>query len=282
MSEPTSTFIPKPPDYVPDGNVPKRRGLLFVLAIVGVILMFAGFIGMLYGEFGPSVGELGLLSRGVFHASIVALGISFILFSLMLVYRDKQLSSSKEDPKKVVKDFAREILLLCLSILIYGGFGLLTLGAFTAIDRAPVAAIVIMVLCIAAIVLYRRYRIKHPIGLRYVNKAWIPVFLAALGICLVLVGAPDLKGVIEDAAHGPEEAEVLVSGFDVNKATGRYSGFRSSEVLIDLKTVDGQVIPVMIKEQDAGYALELVNSPYVFKQIVYYPNSHVLVSAQES
>lgn len=92
---------------------------------------------------------------------------------------------------------------------------------------------------------------------------------------------PDLFGVIKDAIEGPSKAEVLVANYDVDKPTGRYSRFRTAEVLIDFQTVDGRMIPIMVKEHDSSYILEILGSPYSFKNIEYYPNSHVLVSSDD-
>lgn len=79
----------------------KKRNPLFYPAILGSIFLIVGFLGMLYGEFGPSLGQLGLLTRGIFNIGLLLLGTSFIIFAIMLIYRDKQNFSPSEEPDRV-------------------------------------------------------------------------------------------------------------------------------------------------------------------------------------
>ena len=118
------------------------------LVIIGLVALFGGFAALLYGEFAPSVGYQGVLDRGIGSAGILAMGLGVLCF-VPLVARDpwQAATRSAESPEALLRAAAKELGVVALNLVCYVGAALVALGALTALDRAPIAAGLVMIAC---------------------------------------------------------------------------------------------------------------------------------------
>lgn len=250
------------------------------LVIIGLVALFGGFAALLYGEFAPSVGYQGVLDRGIGSAGILAMGLGVLCF-VPLVARDpwQAATRSAESPEALLRAAAKELGVVALNLVCYVGAALVALGALTALDRAPIAAGLVMIACIVALVLYRRHRKRHPRSYNLTKPLGIVLFMLAFGFAAGAFGTLQTSSALADALEGPREQVCVLSDFDEQRPTGRYSSLRAADLVIDFTDESGQTVRVAIKEQDRAALGQIAEAGSVVR-LAYYPRTNVFVSAR--
>ena len=149
---------------------------------------------------------LGVLDRGIGSAGILAMGLGVLCF-VPLVARDPwhAATRSAENPEALLRAAAKELGVVALNLFCYVGAALVALGALTALDRAPIAAGLVMIACIAALVLYRRHRKRHPRSYNLTKPLGIVLFMLAFGFAAGAFGTLQTSSALADALEGPRE-----------------------------------------------------------------------------
>lgn len=176
------------------------------------------------------------------------------------------------------------MLTLLLNLVIYGGGAIVALGAFTSLDGATsfahiALAVAVCAACVAAIVLWRRHRVKSGVRFAMLSNVGVPVLLLALALVGIVPGAIVGSQVASDLVAGPRTDVCTIQEFDEYHPTGRLAGFRQDTFSLTFVTQDGSEARVSVAESDRA-ALIGVTEVGSEALITYYPHSGVLVSAQ--
>ncbi len=236
-----------------------------------------GAAGFLLGEFGPSVGLAGLIVCSLGNLGGAFIAICLLLFGIfMFRYLMYKISSDPIPAAQRRRIVAKEIGIIALNVLIYGGSCIIALGALTAMGYAPFVSLGIIALCITAFVLYRRYRKNHPVEYRYTSQAAIVLFLLVLGLVILPASLISMSETSIDLIRGPQTAVVTLQDFEEDRPTGRYSGLQSTKLMLKFQGSGGKIIPITVKEQDIESLRPIVESRG-FMKLTYYPLTHIMV-----
>lgn len=238
------------------------------IIVAGTALLIVGFLGILIGEFGCSVGQPGVLCW-----IAGPLGIFFAVF--MFRHMVRKAAGQRILTKENVRGAAVELGVIFLNVLIYGGCAIIALGALTAMDSAPFIALPVIAFAILGFASYRIYRKRHPFPYEYTSKAWVVVVLAILGIFMVPRMANATSG-IADLAEGPQTAVVELLDLDVNRPTGRYAGIRTTDYIARFGFGSKRDFTLIVKAQDKEALMPLTETRGLVT-VTYYPNSQRLV-----
>lgn len=176
----------------------------------------------------------------------------------------------------------REVAALVLNLLIYGGGAILALGAFSSLDRANSFAHVALVIlvcaaCVAAIVLWRRHRVKSCFRFTALSNVGVLLLFAALALVGLVPGLIVGSQVAYDLVAGSRSEVCTLVELDEYHPTGRLAGFRQDTYSFAFATQNGEEVRVHVAEADKAALAGLDEGDEV--HLTYYPHSGVLVSA---
>lgn len=295
----------------------KRTGWRRALLIAGAVLLPCCLACLLYGEWGPSVGFAGLMGRLVFAAGFAMFGVSMAFFLAVLVAETVapagrrvlwgshagakkhganapaisemnrgSTSTWRSDAGRPLDKAAlvREIVTLLLNLLIYGGGAIVALGAFSSLDRADSIAHVALVVavcaaCVAAIVLWRRHRVRSGMRFTMLSNVGVPVLFAALALVGLIPGLVVGSQVASDMIVGPRTEMCVLQEFGEHHPTGRLAGIQQDTFSLAFATQDGKEAHVTVAAADRA-ALVGVTEVGSEVELTYYPHAGVLVSAK--
>ena len=176
----------------------------------------------------------------------------------------------------------REVVMLLLNLLIYGGGSILALGAFSSLDRANsfthVALVaVVCAACVAAIILWRRHRVRSGARFTMLSNVGVLLLFAALTLVGLIPGLIIGSQVASDLVTGPRTVACVLQEFDEHHPTGRLAGFRQDTISLSFSAQDGNEVHVTVAEADR-YAVAGVTEIGSEVLLTYYPRSGVLDS----
>lgn len=244
---------------------------------------------ILFGDWGTSIGRAGLFSRLSTAAGFLLFGLSlggfFSVFAGDL-WRNRQ--TCLRNGSWVRWLWLRELAVVLLNILVYGGAFILAMGALSSLDGADAAhiavAVVVWALCIAGVVGYRRYRKRHRVTYDAIGPMALTAFCAAMAVLGVFIGSDVGTNSLVDLVRGPQTALCVFSDVEVNAPTGRYRALSQTILQCDFITIGGEPVRVEVAERDA-WALEPAVDASEAEDAVrltFYPRSHTLVSAERT
>lgn len=253
-----------------------------VVAILGLVLLFGGFAAVLVSEFGTSVGSAGLANHIAGTAGFLAFGLGLLGYTAIFTadaWRTRP--NNAEEWKYELRDGVREFGIVILNIVFYGGTVFIALGALSVADSVLAPALIIIAVCIAVFVLYRRWRKRHP--RTYVRARWtgLMLFMAGLGVVACAAGALETTKGMADALAGSRTAVCAFTGFDEHRPTGRYSALATTDLAVELTDADGSIVNITVKEQDREALRPLVDAGGVAR-VAYYPRTGILVAFESS
>lgn len=215
------------------------------IIVAGTALLIVGFLGILIGEFGCSVGQPGVLCWIAGPLGIFFAGLCFLCFAVfMFRHMVRKAAGQRILTKENVRGAAVELGVIFLNVLIYGGCAIIALGALTAMDSAPFIALPV-------------------------------IAFAILGIFMVPRMANATSG-IADLAEGPQTAVVELLDLDVNRPTGRYAGIRTTDYIARFGFGSKRDFTLIVKAQDKEALMPLTETRGLVT-VTYYPNSQRLV-----
>lgn len=294
----------------------KRAGWQRALIVAGAALLPCCLVCLVYSEWGPSVGFAGLVGRLARAAGFAMFGVSMSFFFVSLAAEvivpigrhmfggsyagarkpstgpviseigsksyapDPGASSARMDGKAL----GREIITLILNLLIYGGGSIMALGAFTSLDRgiSPIKVIVVVavcVACIAAIVLWRRHRVRSGVRFTALSNVGVFLFFAALALVGLVPGAFLGSHVAYDLVAGPRTEICVLQEFNEHHPAGRLAGIQQDTFSLVFVTETGNEAHVTVAKADKAALVGIAESSGEIL-LTYYPQSEVLVSAK--
>lgn len=255
-----------------------------ILTVIGIVLLFGGFAALLFGEFSTSTGSAGLIHRGISGAGIMADGLGIICYIVIFVADIWNTRPRDAAERRTALAYGiRELRVVGLNLVIYGGCTLLALGTFAGLDGATprhlIGATIIIVVCIAAIVLYRRYRKKHPFAYEYVPSRALLLFMFAIAVFMLFAGVSTTAEALADAIAGPKTVACQLSDFNEDEPSGRYRSFQATNLDLEFIDESGEIVSVSIKEQDRAVLSQIVDTGGNC-YLTYYPHTKIFVQAQ--
>ena len=88
---------------------------------------------------------------------------------------------------------------------------------------------------------YRRHRKRHPRSYNLTKPLGIVLFMLAFGFAAGAFGTLQTSSALADALEGPREQVCVLSDFDEQRPTGRYSSLRAADFVIDFTDGRGPV-----------------------------------------
>ena len=265
----------------------KRAGwqrIVLVVAAVGTLVSFALILG---GEWGPSVGLAGLLSRlgfaAGFFAFAVAIGCFFVVFAVDL-RRTRRVEAREGRLDRWL--WLRELGVIALNILVYGGAFILAMGGLSSLDGAGAGQVATVaaawVLCVVGVVLYRRHRKRRRVAYDEAGPVLLTAFLAALCALGLFVGVDAGGGALVDLVRGPQVELCALVDVREDKPSGRYRALSPTVLACEFVTASGESVRVDVAQQDATALQSTVDAAQAGKAVLvtYYPHSRTLVSAE--
>lgn len=252
-----------------------------VVFIIALVLLFGGFAALVASEFGPSVGAAGLTMNAVGNAGVFAMGIALFGFVAVFIAGDwRARPRSREAWKQELREGTREFGAVALNIIGYGGPVLLALGALSAADSVPVVSAVIILLCIAGFALFRRWRKRHPHTYERTGGAALFLFMVGLGGIACTASTFEGTKVLADALSGPRTSLCVISNFEEQHPTGRYSSLATTDLALELADSEGRTIHLTVKEQDREALRPLVEANGIART-TFYPRTGILVKFED-
>ncbi|MDO5043404.1 MAG: UbiA family prenyltransferase [Slackia sp.] len=257
-----------------------------VISIVTVTVLFSAFAILLAGEWAPSVGYVGMVSRLCTAAGFVLFALSFVgVAVLLIVNAQKRKGGARAGFRDTALKLAREVGCFVIACIAYVGSGFVALAVIAAFDNgAPTPErlfklLVVVAACIGVVVLYRLYRKKHPVTYDMLGTAGIMalfVFLTAFGF---IAGIIQAKDVVVDLLRGPQTELCWLAEVEEERATGRYSSFSQDTIEMTFKTLDEREIHISVAENDRSGLADITSAEGVV-WLTYFPESCVYVSAE--
>lgn len=267
----------------------RSTGWQKVSLIVAGLAVLVSLALILYGDWGSSVGRAGLFSRLSTAAGFFLFGLSLAGFFAVFagdLWRNRQ--TCLRDGSWVRWLWLRELAVVLLNILVYGGIFILAMGALSSLDGADAAHIAVVVvvwaLCIAGFAVYRRHRKRHRATYDAIGPVALTAFCAAMAVLGVFMGSDVGTGSVADLVHGPQTELCVLSDVEVNAPTGRYRALSQTILQCDFTTMSGEPVRVEVAEKDVGALEPVVDAAEVGDAVwlTFYPRSHVLVSADST
>ncbi len=253
-----------------------------VIAIV--VLLCVGFALMMYGEWGPSIGQAAMGARIAQTLGVALYGVSMLsLFGLFTWLDVKEIKHTAPSLRRVQwQQLVREIGTVALNLLIYGGTAVLFLGCIASLDgvssTGDAVVLLLMAACVAGFVVYRRYRHRHKATYQFVGNLGVSLFLLVMGI-IGVVGALDQGvGVADDLEHGPIKVNAVVIDAEQIHPTGRYQALRQDSITLWFEGEDGRRYHATISRDDWPEASRQLGDQGYF-QITLYPTNGIFVEA---
>ena len=256
-----------------------------VAVIAIVVLLLIGFALMMYGEWGPSIGQEAMGTRVAQTTGVALFGASMLLFFGLFSWLDvKEIKHTAPSLRRAQwRQLLREIGTVALNLLIYGGTVILFLGCIASLDDVSsagnVVVLLLMAVSVAGFAAYRRHRHRHKATYQFVGSLGLPLFLLIMG-AVALMGAVD-QGicVADDLASGPVTVNVVAVDAEQNHPTGRYQALRQDTVTVCFESEDGRRFSVTISQEDWPEALrQQGNMGYC--RATLYPATGIFVEAQ--
>lgn len=228
----------------------------------------AGVVNKLLGSLGMAVFSVGLLIVGVLFAKWIISGLG---------------AMSTDDRSETLKALGKQLLVVLLNIIVYGGCVFLFLGGIAALDYASAGVLIavfgLWALCIAVFIFYRRYRKKHKMS--YSLVGYVAMTLFFLGFATLLITAffrSEAPNAFQDLAEGPTTADVFLVEADIDYPSYRYRAFVQDQHILTFYTADNERIVLRIPEKDVA-AAQVINDYGNFVHVTYYPRSQVFCEA---
>lgn len=253
--------------------------------VVSLVVLFSSFALMAVGEWGPSIGMAGLLCNLCMASAFLLFAVAIAGFVLLLVESARSSrSGAKEDFSAVALKLAHETLRFLVAAIVYGGSVFIALGVLVAFgddaspEKLPVA-FAVWAVCIGAVVLYRRYRKRHPVKYEMLSSVAISLLVVLFMLGALFVGAVSARETLVDLLQGPKTELCWLAEVDEERATGRYSGFRQDTIELTFETLDERSIFIEVAESDRPGLSDIVAAEGVV-WLTYFPESGVFVSAE--
>ncbi|MBS6940248.1 MAG: hypothetical protein KH142_01975 [Slackia piriformis] len=253
--------------------------------IVGLVLLFTSFGLIAIGEWAPSIGIVGLLRNICTASAFVLFAVSFVGMAFVFMVNMRRERVRKGEAFAVIAGtMLREALRFLVACLAYGGSAFIALGVLVAFGEGEpsperlLKLVVVVAACIGVVVLYRRYRKRHPVKYEMLGQAGVLLMFFLLTLLGVFIGATLAKDAVLDLMNGPKTELCWLAEVDENHATGRYSGFRQDSLDLTFRTLDDRDIHIDVAEGDRAGLSDVVDAEGVV-WLTYFPESGVFVSA---
>lgn len=256
-----------------------------IAIIVATVLLLSGAAAFFCGEWGPGVGEAGVVSTLVSACGMMLFGGSLVLFGAMFAAHHLRRFSclTSEEKSATLKRLARQALVTCLNALVYGGVFVVAMGAVAALDAGGFGTVAIVVVvwacCIVAFVLYRRHRKAHRAHYDLIGSVAITAVFLLLGAGLMVGFAVDAGGVARDLERGPTRADVFLVDAKIDYPQWKYARILQVRHVLTFFTADEERIVLEVPEGDIDSA-KAINDLGNFVHLAYYPNTQVLCNVE--
>ncbi len=249
-----------------------------VLLVVGAVLLGCCVVLLFAGMRGPSVGFAGLMTQLATSVAFAMLGVSLAIFLAAMVGSaisspEVHIAASAAKGPTILevgapappvssrlrtaalKEWARELGALLLNVLIYGGCTLAIAVAIMLLAKGDTAGIVLVAVpvCavgVAGIVLWRRYRRRHPARFKRLPYLALLLLLAFLVVLGLGFGSTGIAQAVGDMASGPSTETCTIIDYREHHPTGRYAGFKQDTVSLTFITKEGDELRVSVAEGD--------------------------------
>lgn len=254
-----------------------------IAILVAAALLLGGAIAYFCGEWGPGIGEAGVVSILVSACGLALFGISLVLLGAIFAtsYIRQFSNLIPQEKHDILEKLGHQTLTACLNVLVYGGIFIVAMGGIAALDAGNVATTIVVIAvwacCIAAFVLYRRYRKSHKAHYDLFSSAAIPLFLFLFGLCMLVVPIFNAGGVIQDLKNGPSQADVFLVDAKIDYPYWKYGHIIQADHVLTFFTADEERIVLVVPENDVDSA-KVINDQGNFVHLTYYPNTQVLCS----
>lgn len=253
--------------------------------VISCIAILGGAALYFYGEQATGIGWPGLVNKliGDFGMAVFSIGtcITGLCFVKWIVISFKALKP--QDRAITLQRFAKQLLVVVVNILVYGGCIILCLGGLAALDGASFGTLgvvfVVWAACITIFVCYRRYRKKHKVSYDIVKYVAIAAFLLGFGAIMFWVFAQsEAPNALQDLAEGPQTADVLLVEADIDYASARYRAWLQDQHILTFATANDERIVLKVPEKDVA-AAQVINKYGNFVHLTYYPRSQIFCEA---
>lgn len=253
--------------------------------IVACVCILTGAVLFIYGEQATGVGFAGIVTKLVGGVGMVAFSIGVLIvgicFAKWIVVGWKARTPSERTI--TLKALGKQLVVVAINILVYGGCFILCLGGIAALDNASagtfLVALIIWAGCIAIFVLYRHYRKKHATSYKLIGDVALTAFLLAFAVFILFAFTrAEIPNAVQDILEGPETADVLLVEADIDYATGRYRAFVQDQHVLTFYTPNEERIVLLVPEKDVA-AAQVINKYGNFVHLTYYPRTQVFCEA---
>lgn len=260
----------------------KFERMTILVAGICIILGFAIFV---YGEQSTGIGLAGVVNKliygigmAIFSVGVIIVGLWFLKW-IVAGLREK----SSADRFATIERFFKQLGIVFLNVIIYGGIFVLALGGLSALDGASIGTIGVVLIawaiCVLIFVLYRKHRKKHKIGYDLVGHAGMTAFLLAIGaFSLTVFFGSNTYDAIRDLQEGPETADVLLVNDTVHHPAVYYRLVLQSDHILTFYTPEDERIVLEIPDKDIGEAV-VIDDYGDYVHLTYYPYSQVYCEA---
>ena len=253
--------------------------------IVACVCILGGAAFFIYGEQATGVGFAGIITKlagcigmVAFSVGVLIVGICFAKW-IVVTYR----ALTPAERTITLKALGKQLAVVAVNILVYGGCFILILGGIAALDNASIGtvlvAFVIWAGCIAIFVLYRRYRKKHKMSYKFIGDIALTAFLLAFAVFMLFAFThTEIPNAVQDMLEGPKTADVLLVEADIDYATARYRALVQDQHVLTFYTSNEERIVLIVPEKDVA-AAQVINEYGNFVHLTYYPRSQVFCEA---
>lgn len=260
----------------------KFERMTILVAGICIILGFAIFV---YGEQSTGIGLAGVVNKliygigmAIFSVGAIIVGLWFLKWIVAGLHE-----KNPADRFATIKRFFKQLGIVFLNVIIYGGIFVLALGGLSALDDASIGTIgVVLILwavCVLIFVLYRKHRKKHKIGYDLVGYGGMTAFLLAIGIfSLTVFFGSNTYNAIRDLQEGPKTADVLLVNDTVHHPAAYYRLVLQSDHILTFYTPEDERIVLEIPDRDINEAM-VIDDYGDYVHLTYYPYSQVYCGA---
>ncbi len=253
--------------------------------IVAAIFLFGGTAAFFCGEWGPGIGKAGVVNVLISACGMALFGISLLMFGIIFATSYiRQFSHLATDKKRdTLERLGRQTLTAVLNVLVYGGLFIVAMGGIAALDADTIGTTIVVIgvwgCCIAAFVLYRRYRKTHKTHYDLFSSVAITLLLLLLGIGVLVGSTLDTSRAAQDLKDEPAEADVFLVDAKIDYPNWRYARIIQAHHILTFFTPDEERIVLEVPENDVNSA-KVINELGNFVHLTYYPNTQVFCNAE--
>ena len=262
-------------------NTPKMRAVI----IVAAVLLLMGAVFYFGGEWGPGVGRAGVASKLASACGMAVFGLSLLLLGIVFATSyTRQLSClTLEERRNTLGTLARQTFTACLNVFVYVGIFIVAMGGIAALDAGSIGTTLVVIgvwgCCIAAFVLYRRYRKAHQAQYDLFSSLAITLLFFLFGAGMSALSVSDVGAAVQDLEGGPVDADVFLVEAKIDYPSWRYARVIQARHVLTFYTADEKRIVLEVPESDVDSA-KVINDHGNFVHLAYYPRTQVFCSAE--